>query len=137
MKKEKSYAEPLTEYRMERSWETLKTAQLLQEQNADTASIINRAYYAMFYAALALLATIGEETSKHSGVMSMFDKNFIKTGILPKEMGKFLHTAFDARQTADYEDRSEISQAMAEQILEFAVKFVNSIQEKLPKQKKS
>lgn len=104
MKKEKSYAEPLTQYRMERSWETLKTAQLLQEQNADTASIINRAYYAMFYAALALLATIGEETSKHSGVMSIFDKNVIKTGILPKEMGKFLHTAFDARQTADYED---------------------------------
>jgi uncharacterized protein (UPF0332 family) len=122
---------------MDRSRQTLNAARLLHEQNADTASIVNRAYYAMFYAALALLATIGEETSKHSGVMALFDKHFIKTGILPKEMGKFLHTAFDSRQIGDYEDRSEISQAMAEQIVEFAVKFISSIEENLRSQKKS
>ncbi len=85
----------------------------------------------MFYAALALLATIGEETSKHGGVLALFDRHFIKTGILPKEMGKFLHTAFDIRQTGDYEDKSEISWEVAEQILEFAVKYVRSVEEKL------
>jgi len=131
MKEDHSHTQALIKYRMERAYQTLNTAQLLREQNTDTASIVNRAYYAMFYAALALLATIGEETSKHSGVMALFDRHFIKTGVLPKEMGKFLHTAFDVRQTGDYEDRPEISQAMAEQILEFAVKFVKSVEEKL------
>jgi len=81
-----------------------------------------------------LLATIGDETSKHGGVMALFDRHFIKTGILPKEMGKFLHTAFDIRQTGDYEDKSEISQEVSRQILEFAKKFVNSIEEKLQNQ---
>ncbi|MCJ7436034.1 MAG: HEPN domain-containing protein [Anaerolineales bacterium] len=131
MRENHSHTQALIQYRMERAYQTLNTAQLLQEQNTDTASIVNRAYYAMFYAALDLLATIGEETSKHSGVMALFDRHFIKTGVLPKEMGKFLHTAFDVRQTGDYEDKPEISQAMAEQILEFAVKFVKSVEEKL------
>ncbi len=131
MTKAPAYSKELIQYRMERARETLSTAQLLRDQNADTASIINRAYYAMFYAALAILATIGEETSKHSGVLALFDKHFVKTGVLPKEMGKFLHTAFDTRQTGDYEDKPEISRAMAERIVEFAIQFVNSIEEKL------
>ncbi|MCC6499297.1 MAG: HEPN domain-containing protein [Anaerolineales bacterium] len=131
MTKRDSHTRALIQYRMERARQTLNAAKLLREEKADTASIVNRAYYAMFYAALALLATIGEKTSKHGGVMALFDKHFIKTGVLPTEMGKFLHTAFDARQIGDYEDRSEISEAMAEQISEFAAKFVNSIEEKL------
>lgn len=131
MKKEPSYKEALIAYRMERAQQTLQAAQLLDEQNADTASVVNRAYYAIFYAALAMLATTGEETSKHSGVMALFDRHFIKTGVLPKEMGKFLHTAFDMRQTADYEDKAEISREISRQILEFAKEFVKSIEKKL------
>ena len=87
MTKDHSYAQALIQYRMERARQTLNTAQLLREQNADTASIVNRAYYAMFYAALALLATIGEETSKHSGVMALFDRHFIKTGVCQRKWG--------------------------------------------------
>lgn len=131
MTKAHAYSKELIQYRMERAHETLNTAKLLRDQNADTASIVNRAYYAMFYAALAILVTVGEETSKHSGVLALFDRHFVKTGILPKEMGKFLHTAFDTRQTGDYEDKLEISHAMAESIVDFAIQFVNSIEEKL------
>lgn len=134
MTEDPSHTQALIKYRMERAHQTLKAAQFLREQSADSASIVNRAYYAMFYAALALLATIGEETSKHGGVMALFDRHFIKTGVLPKEMGKFLHTAFDIRQTGDYEDKSEISQEVSSQILEFAEKFVNSIERKLQNQ---
>ena len=52
----------------------------------------------MFYAALALLVTTEQESSKHQGVLALFDQYFIKSGALPKEMGKFLHHAFDSRQ---------------------------------------
>lgn len=88
----------------------------------------------MFYSALAMLITIGKETSKHSGVLSLFDQYFIKPGILPKEMSKFLHTAFDMRLTGDYEDKAEITQQEAFQILEVATRFINSIKEKLSEQ---
>lgn len=123
----------LIKYRMERARLTLKDAQLLYKQGGEPASIINRAYYAMFYAALALLATIGQESSKHSGVLALFDQYFIKTKILPKEMGKFLHYAFDSRQLADYEDEVVPTKEQALGIIESAVQFINSIEEKLSK----
>jgi uncharacterized protein (UPF0332 family) len=63
--------------------------------------------------------------------LALFDRHFVKTGVLPKEMGKFLHTAFDTRQTGDYEDKLDISREMATRIVEFALQFVNSIEEKL------
>ena len=131
MTEDPSNKQALIKYRMERAHQTLRAAQLLNKQNEDPASVVNRAYYAMFYAALALLATIGEETSKYSGVMALFDKHFIKSGILPKEMGKFLHMAFDMRQTGDYEDKVEVSKEASQQVLEFAEQFINSIEEKL------
>ncbi len=125
------YSQALIQYRMERARQTLDTAKKMRNQKADAASIVNRSYYAMFYAALALLATIGEETSKHSGVMSLFDRHFIKTGVLPREMSRFLHAAFDMRQAADYEDKAEISDSMAGQIFEFAEAFIASIEKQL------
>ncbi|NJN63373.1 MAG: hypothetical protein HC795_19310 [Coleofasciculaceae cyanobacterium RL_1_1] len=38
----------------------------------------------MFYALLGLLATKGLGTSKHSGVISLFDREFVRTGIFPR-----------------------------------------------------
>jgi uncharacterized protein (UPF0332 family) len=122
----------LIQYRMKRARSTLRDAKLLYEQGGDPASIVNRAYYSMFYAALALLATKGYESSKkHQGVLAVFDQQFIKTKILPVEMGKFLHHAFDTRQLGDYEEDAELTKAKALQILESAVQFINSIEKKL------
>ena len=119
---------------MKRSHSALRDAQLLYKQSGDPAGVVNRAYYAMFYAALALLATIGQESSKHQGVLALFDLHFIKPKILPKEMGKFLHHAFDTRQVGDYEEEAELNKEQASQILESAIQFINSIKEKLSEQ---
>lgn len=81
----------LIQYRMERSREALEDAHLMFEQNGSPAGVVNRAYYAMFYAALALLMTVDQGSSKHQGVIALFDQSFIKPGILPRELGKALH----------------------------------------------
>ena len=121
----------LIQYRMERAHETLEDARALFEQDRTPASVVNRAYYSMFYAALALLATIGKEPSKHSGVLALFDQHFMKTNVLPKEMGKFLHQAFDMRQTGDYEEEAELTKEDAQRTLEAAVTFIETVEEKL------
>jgi len=122
----------LIQYRIKRARATLRDAKLLYEQGGDPASVVNRSYYSMFYAALALLATRGHEASKkHQGVLALFDQRFIKSKILPAEMGKFLHHAFDTRQLGDYEEDAELSKAKAFQILESAMQFIKSIEEKL------
>lgn len=115
---------------MERARATLQDARNLISQNSSPASTVNRAYYSMFYATLAMLATIGQKTSKHQGVLALFDQHFIKPGILPKEMGRFLHKVFDLRQTGDYEEEAELTERDAQDALALAEKFLQSIEEK-------
>lgn len=91
----------LVAYRMEQANEALRSAELnLSERMVRSA--VNRAYYAMFYAVLALLATRRAETSRHSGAISLFDREFVKPGVLAKDFSRWLHQGFSERQEADY-----------------------------------
>jgi uncharacterized protein (UPF0332 family) len=83
---------------MEQAYETLREAEILLNESA-LRGAINRAYYAMFYAVSALLATRKAGASKHSGVLRLFDLEFIKPGLLPKELSRSLRLAFNRRQT--------------------------------------
>lgn len=69
----------------------------------DFSAAVNRAYYAMFYAANALLATKGLERSKHSGVIAAFRQHFVKTGIISLSASRYFGEALDERHGADYE----------------------------------
>jgi uncharacterized protein (UPF0332 family) len=91
----------LVQYRLEQAGEALAAAEV-NLANTLVRSAVNRAYYAMFYAVLALLASRGSETSRHSGAISQFDQSFIKPGLLPKDFSRWLHEAFLNRQAADY-----------------------------------
>jgi uncharacterized protein (UPF0332 family) len=85
---------------------------------------ISRAYYAMFYAANALLASKGLSRSKHSGVHSAFGEQFVKAGLLEPEYGRMLLNAFDSRLDADYEAHFTARREVAEAVLDNARKFV-------------
>lgn len=90
-------------------------------------SSINRAYYPMFYCALALINTREISSSKHSGVISIFDKEFVKTGEFPKYTSKWIHEAFMKRQESDYLDFKEITQEEAELVLKNSHEFYNLV----------
>ena len=94
----------IVKYRLEQAEESLKDTILLLESGGSLRSIINRSYYVMFYAILALIALKGTGRSKHKGVISVFDKEYVKNGIFPKEMSKVLHKAFHLRQETDYKE---------------------------------
>ncbi len=104
----------------------LKSAQLLLEDK-DYESSVSRTYYAMFYAAQAVLLTKNLSFSSHKGVISAFGEHFVKTGTFPKEMGRELNRAFEKRQIGDYEYTFVVSNEDAEQILQSGKEFVNTI----------
>ena len=60
----------LVTYRLEQADESLEAARALLDKKLIRPSV-NRAYYAMFYAVLALLARGKKETSKHSGAIAL------------------------------------------------------------------
>ena len=74
----------LITYRLEQAQTALDDAQFLLDGERSTQSIVNRAYYAMFYTALALMQKIRKVPSKHSGVISLFDTEFVLKGIFQK-----------------------------------------------------
>ncbi len=59
--------------------ESLDAALLLHDKKYFSFSA-SRAYYAMFYAAEALLAGIGLSFSSHGAVIGVFGREFAKTG---------------------------------------------------------
>ncbi|MBC8184390.1 HEPN domain-containing protein [candidate division KSB1 bacterium] len=93
----------LIKYRLKRAEETYKEALLMKEANHWNACA-NRLYYACFYAVIALLEKNDYASSKHSGVKSIFNKNFVKTGLISKDQGELYNNLFDSRQEGDYVD---------------------------------
>jgi len=66
--------------------------------------VLNRLYYAIFYAVQALGYKEGFATSKHSHLMGWFNKKYIyQDKIFPVRMGKIYKDAFINRQESDYE----------------------------------
>ena len=59
----------LARYRIKQAEESLEEAEFLLLGRKSSRSVINRAYYAMFYAVLALLVYEPYSSSKHSGVL--------------------------------------------------------------------
>jgi uncharacterized protein (UPF0332 family) len=125
--------EQLLTYRLSQAHETLREAKILLDASA-TRGAINRAYYAMFYALLALLATKQLGSSKHSGAIALFDREFVKSGKFPRELSRALHLAFDQRQRYDYgEVMTSISPSIANQSLKDAEEFIGAIERYLYK----
>jgi uncharacterized protein (UPF0332 family) len=65
---------------------------------------VNRLYYACFYAVSALLLTRDLSTSKHGYLRSLMHREFVKTGLIPKELGKHFDLLFNNRMKGDYGD---------------------------------
>lgn len=93
------------------------------------ATVVNRSYYAVFYAANALLATLGEARSKHSGVISVFRQRFIKTGELPAELSEIYGDLMNSRQSGDYDLNTRIEMETARELLEKARRFVDEMEQ--------
>jgi len=120
--------EILIKHRLEQAHEALDDAKYLIEGDRSPRSIVNRSYYAMFYAALALLQKISKAPTKHSGVISLFDKEFVMKGIFEKALSKDFHRAFELRQSIDYKIIKPISPDKATDIFEKAANFVQAVE---------
>jgi len=117
---------------LEKALERLKVAKKLFH-DGDYEDAISRAYYAMYHAARAMLATANIFPKTHEGVVSEFGRKFVLTGIFPKEMGKNLADAKASRETYEYSVTATVEKAEAEVILSNAQQFVKTIKRHMEK----
>jgi uncharacterized protein (UPF0332 family) len=92
---------------------------------------VNRFYYAAFYTARALLAIRKLDSSRHSGVISLFQAQFVKPGLIATEKAKALPRAFEKRQKSDYGDFSTVTAKEAQAIRNEVSDFVEECEQLL------
>ena len=112
----------IVRYRLEKSSESLEAAEIMLH-NQMFGFAMNRIYYSMFYAVQSLLVNEGVTFSKHGQVKGYFNKNFIKTGMLPIEMGRLYNRAFEFRQKFDYVDFACPAEETVSQFIGYAKDF--------------
>lgn len=92
---------------------------------------VSRAYYAMFYAAKAVLLTIDQEPHSHSGVVAQFSQHFVKTNQVERRYGRILSRAMQAREISDYNPMRRSRLPEAEQTIADAAAFLAKMKELL------
>lgn len=70
-------------------------------------------------------------TSKHSQLLSWFNRNYVKTGKVNKEMGKIYKKQFENRLEGDYDDFIELNKVDVERDFENMKKFLAEIEKSL------
>ncbi|MGE4048146.1 MAG: HEPN domain-containing protein [Acetobacteraceae bacterium] len=123
---------------MEKAMKALASARLLLAAD-DTDGATNRAYYAMFDAALAALSWAQGDTAlrlakTHSGLIASFGRHLVQAGHVPAELGRSLNRLHELRLTADYL-AEPVPLDRARRAIEEAVSFVIGIRDLLTRTK--
>jgi uncharacterized protein (UPF0332 family) len=124
----------LARYRLQQAQDSLEEANYLFSGGKSLRSVVNRLYYGMFYAVLALLIFEPYTSSKHTGVLAYFNRRFVKGGLFSESMGGSLNKAFELRQRGDYREYFELTRDQVEPLLSEAAQFVVSVRTHLDKE---
>ena len=89
-------------YRIQTAKESLKSAKILLAAEEYKGSN-NRAYYAIFHAINAVHALNGKSFKRHKDAIGNFNKDYVKTEIFPREIGRKIGEAEEIRHASDYD----------------------------------
>lgn len=123
----------LASYRMERAWEMLDASR----ENfmiGQYKTSLNRSYYAIFHAMRAANILKGFDSSKHSGVIAFFNKEYLKENILDRKLSVIVKNSAFLREKSDYDDFYIASKKDAEEQLQHAEQFLREVEAYLSKQ---
>ena len=126
--------ETLSELRLSQAKQCLISAEALLQIN-DERGAVNRAYYAVFHAIRSVLILEGKDFAKHSGVISYFRKEYIKTGVFSADISDTITDLFNSRSSSDYDDHFEFTKDEVAELLKESADFVAVIEEYHKKRK--
>lgn len=124
----------LAGYRMDRAKEMLVAARENLEIGQYKTSL-NRSYYAIFHAMRAMNILKGFDSSKHSGVIASFNKEYLKENILDRNLSIVIKNSAFLREKSDYDDFYIASKQEAEKQLEEAERFLDAVEIAMNKMK--
>ena len=119
--------EDLMLYRIRTAKENVRSARILLDAQ-EYKGANNRAYYAIFQAINAVHAIDGTAYKRHKDAIANFNKNYIKTEVFPREIGRKISEAEEIRHASDYDDFYIASKEEAERQVSVADEFIQLIE---------
>ena len=129
---EKGTQKDLIFYRIETAQSDIKAAEILLNAK-EFRGANNRAYYGIYHAISAIHALDGNAYKRHKDALANFNKNYIKTEIFPRKLGRKIVEAEEIRHASDYDDFYIASREEAEEQISYTVEVVTLITEYLKK----
>jgi uncharacterized protein (UPF0332 family) len=114
-------------YRLESAKEDLKAAKTLYD-TASYKAANNRAYYAIYHAINAVHALNGKGYKRHKDAIANFNKEYVKTEIFPKDIGRKIAGAEEIRHASDYDDFYIATEKEAAQQIATAEEFIKMVE---------
>ncbi|MBO5005755.1 MAG: HEPN domain-containing protein [Clostridia bacterium] len=122
-------------YRLERAKQDLSDAEF-NYQNRRYLNANNRAYYAIFHAIRAVLATERIDFKRHKDVLAYFNQYYVKTEVFPRSISRKISQASKVREDSDYDDEfvptdeeTKIQIDTAKELIELVERYLSSFDE--------
>ena len=125
---EKGTQRDLVLYRIETSKSDIKAAEILLSAR-EFRGANNRAYYGIYHAVSAIHALDGNAYKRHKDALANFNKNYVKTEILPRKLGKRIVESEEIRHASDYDDFYIATREEAEEQIQTAKELVRLVEE--------
>ena len=119
--------EDLALYRIDTAKEDLKSAKILRDASCFKGAN-NRAYYAIFHAINAIHALNGVVCKKHKDAIANFNKEYVKTEIFPKEIGRKIAGVEEIRHASDYDDFYIATRDEVDEQISIAEEFIKMVE---------
>ena len=125
---EKGTQRDLVLYRIETSKSDIKAAEILLNAR-ELRGANNRAYYGIYHAVSAIHALDGNAYKRHKDALANFNKNYVKTEIFPRKLGKRIVESEEIRHASDYDDFYIATREEAEEQIQTAKELVKLVEE--------
>lgn len=125
---EKGTQRDLVLYRIETSKSDIKAAEILLSAR-EFRGANNRAYYGIYHAISAIHALDGNAYKRHKDALANFNKNYVKTEIFPRKLGKRIVEAEEIRHASDYDDFYLATKEEAEEQIQTAKELVKLVED--------
>lgn len=114
-------------YRIESAKNDLKSARVLRDID-DYKGANNRAYYAVFHAITAVHGLKMKAYKRHKDAVANFNKEYVKTEVFPREMGRKIAKLEEIRHASDYDDFYIASKDEVDRVIDTATEFVDMVE---------
>lgn len=117
----------LVRYRVERAYRVLEEARDVAKMKHWNLTG-NRLYYAVFHICQALLIAYGISSRSHAGLIHQVGEHFVMTGLLSRDYGRLIARLYELRQSGDYNDRFDATEAEVTPYFEKVERLFDDIQ---------